>query len=316
MKQKQAIPKMLNEKEKGIVEFCSHIISNKRVGSRYEGHDITQLWQLGDKIISTFKPLNISFLLPKLQKEHELRNIRYDDRLYRASIIFREYWKDEGDYKKIIQKLNVWTKLRELYPICKSIVENKHQNTREEVSELIDKCNNLTYMEVRDVFIRFRKKTDRILSELGIDEYEFSDLLINLSEELRNVIENDDFATEKKLREIFGQPYLRNFRLLLSALQKEDVYQNRKWNSEIKKIVKMKIPTHKLQIAEDINSLFTQIAKFITKDTARQKIRDGIPVTFIGNLSTYLRAIESEANKEQFKKNKEILTKFIGKLSS
>jgi len=300
---------------KKIVSFSSEILTDEKVGSRYEGHDITKLWQLGDKIIILFKPLNILTLLPKLQTEHNSTDLRYDDRLYRAAIIFRKYWDDEVDYKKAIQKINVWTKLRELYPICKSIIEGKNQVTRKEVDQLIDRCNNLTYMEVREVFKKFRQKYDRILSDLGIDEYEFGELLINLSDELKEIIEKNDLYAEIKLRGTFNN-HFRKFRLILSALQKEDVYRNQKWNSEIKKIVKQKIPNGDTKIEKDIYNLFTQLSQFITNDTAREKIRKEIPVTFIGNLSTFLRAIESDANKAQFQKNREILQKFIGKLSS
>lgn len=304
---------MMEDKINIIVNFSSNILTDEKVGSRYEGHDITKLWQLGDKILNSYNPLNISILLPMLQKAHELNNIRYDDRLYRASIIFRKYWDKEEEYKKAIKKINVWTKLRELYPVCKGIIENKTQVTRQEVDALIDKCNNLTYVQVREVFKKFRQKYDTILSDLGVDECDFSDLLIKLSEELRGIIEKEDKKSELLLRQKFNESF-RNFRLLLSALQKEEVYQ--KWNSEIKKIVKQKIPVGETKIEMDIGDLFTQLNKFITHDTARKKIRQEIPITFIGNLSTFLRAVESDVNKAQFQKNRDILQKFIGKLSS
>lgn len=305
----------MNNKIYEIVEFSAKIISEEKIGSCYEGNDVTRLWKLGDKIFNLFKPLDLPLLLPKLQEAHKLRNLRYDDRLYRASIIFRQYWTEEKDYIKAIKKINVWTKLRELYPICKGIVENKSEYTREDIEKLIDKCENLTYMEVRDVFIKFRGKTDKLLNELGIDGCEFNELIIQLSDELNKVIEENDIITESKIRIIFSPKYLRDLRLLLSALQKEDVYQNKKWKQEIKKIVKKNIPTGEPQIIRDINKVFEQIIKFITNDNARKKIREETTATFIGNLSTYLRAIESDANKKQYQKNKEILNKFIGKIS-
>ncbi|MBU1728096.1 hypothetical protein KKA39_02200, partial [Patescibacteria group bacterium] len=216
----------MEDRIKTIVDFSSDILTDEKVGSRYEGHDITKLWQLGDKIITLYKPLNILTLLPKLQEAHNSIGLRYDDRLYRAAIIFRRYWDNEADYKKAIKKINVWTKLRELYPVCKGIIEKKTPVTREEVDKLIDKCNNLTYMEVREVFKKFRKKYDRILSDLGIDEYEFGELLIKLSEELKEIIEKNNLSVEVKLRKSF-KDFFYNFRLILSALQKEDVYKNK-----------------------------------------------------------------------------------------
>jgi len=107
---------------------------------------------------------------------------------------------------------------------------------------------------------------------------------------------------------------LRDFRLLLSALQKEEVYS--KYNQEIKKIVKKELLDADLQIGKRINEIFNSINQFINNEKARVLVRKEIPVTFIGNLSTYLRAIESDSNKEQYKKNKDILNKFIGKMSS
>ena len=62
--------------------------------------------------------------------------------------------------------------------------------------------------------------------------------------------------------------------------------------------------------------MFKTIFNFINNEKARREIRKSIPITFIGNLSTYLRAIESDANKTQFRKNKDILNKFIGSMGS
>ena len=57
------------------------------------------------------------------------------------------------------------------------------------------------------------------------------------------------------------------------------------------------------------------LRQVLGNEKARILVRKEIPITFIGNLSTYLRAVESDKNKEQYKKNKEILNKFIGKMS-
>ena len=51
-----------------IVDFNSTIISEERVGSRFEAHDVKKIWQLGELIISTIKPLNLTSLLPKFNK--------------------------------------------------------------------------------------------------------------------------------------------------------------------------------------------------------------------------------------------------------
>ena len=298
-----------------IVEFCSKIINEERVGSRYESNDIQKIWQLGNKIISLIKPLNISTLLPKLQNIHSIKGIRYDDRLYRAAITFRNYWPDESFYKEAIKNLNVWNKLRELTPICDRILSGASKYTREEVDKLIKECKDKTYTEVREIFIRFRKIEDKILEELGIDKYEFRDTLIEVADELHKILEGD-IKIENELRRVYSPEQFKEFRLLLSALQKEDVYLNKKWNKEIKKIVKKKLPETGLQIGKRINEIFTSINNFINNEKARISIRNEIPVTFIGNLSTYLRAIESDENKQQYKKNKDILNKFIGKMGS
>jgi hypothetical protein len=304
-----------NEVE-AIVEFCSGLISNERIGSRYEGNNIDKLWLLGDKIISSMNPLDLSSLLPKLSKIHENKKIRYDDRLYRAAITFRKYWNEEQDYKKAIIYLNVWTKLRELYPICDGLLKEKSGHTREEVDTLIKNCQDKTYTEVREVFIKFRKKDDVLLKELGIDSYEFTDSLIDIADELQKIIENNNSVSENKLRNLYTTENFREFRLLLSALQKEDVYQNKKWKDEIKKIVKKKIPDADFKLGKEISSIFRIINKFINNDKARHEIRKSIPIVFIGNFSTLLRAIESDANKIQYKKNKDILVRFMGNMGS
>ena len=307
---------MIQNEINEIVEFCSKIINEEKIGSRYESNDIQKIWQLGNKITSLIKPLNISNLFPKLQNAHSIKRIRYDDRLYRAAITFRNYWSDESFYKEAIKNLNVWNKLRELTPICDRILSGASKYTREEVDKLIKECKDKTYTEVREIFIRFRKKEDKILEELGIDKYEFRDNLIEVADELHKIIEEEDIKIENELRRVYSSEQFREFRLLLSALQKEDVYLNKKWNKDIKKIVKKELPETDLQIGKQINELFTSINNFINNEKARISIRDEIPVTFIGNLSTYLRAIESDVNKQQYKKNKDILNKFIGKMGS
>ena len=299
-----------------VVEFYSSIISNEKIGSRFEGNDIKIIWKFGDLIISKIKPLNLSVFLPKIKKLQESKGIRYDDRLYRAAITFRKYWPNESLYLQATTKLDVWTKLRELYPICDRILEGKSEYNKEDVDKLIHRCKDLTYPKAREIFIAFRRKGDKLLRELGIDEYEFNDMITDIQDKLEMVLEENNLQAEQDLRKIFSSKNFRDFRLLLSALQKEDVYLNKKYNDEIKRMTIKSIPISDLPIAASISKLFASIVKFINNQEARKTIRASIPITFIGNVSTYLRAIESDQNKTEFKKNKEILNKFLGNMSS
>jgi len=295
-----------------IVDFYSTIISEERVGSRFEAHDVKKIWKLGEMIISTIKPLDLTSLLPKLHQIHKIKNIRYVDMLYRAAITFRKYWQEEAEYKEAVNYLNIWRKLRAFYPMCEGVLKGDSKYTRNDVDNLIKQCKDKTAEEIVEITKTLRKKDDKILEELGIDLYEFMDALINISDELLKIIEKDT-ETETELRKIYAPEQLRAFRLLLSALQKEEVYL--KYKQDIKKIVKNVLPEMDLQIGKQLNGIFISINQLINNEKARISIRKDIPVTFIGNLSTYLRAIESDANKEQYKKNKEILNKFIGKMS-
>jgi len=295
-----------------IVDFYSTIISDERVGSRFEAHDVKKIWKLGEMIISTIKPLDLTSLLPKLHQIHKIKNIRYVDMLYRAAITFRKYWQEEAEYKEAVNYLNIWRKLRAFYPMCEGVLKGDSKYTRNDVDNLIKQCKDKTAEEIVEITKTLRKKDDKILEELGIDLYEFMDALINISDELLKIIEKDT-ETETELRKIYAPEQLRAFRLLLSALQKEEVYL--KYKQDIKKIVKNVLPEMDLQIGKQLNGIFISINQLINNEKARISIRKDIPVTFIGNLSTYLRAIESDANKEQYKKNKEILNKFIGKMS-
>ena len=296
-----------------IVDFNSTIISKERVGSRFEAHDVKKIWQLGELIISTIKPLNLTSLLPKLHQIHKIKNIRYVDMLYRAAITFRKYWQEEAQYKEVVNYLNIWRKLRAFYPVCEKILKGDSKYTRNDVDNLIKQCKDKTAEEIIEITKRLRKRDDKILEELGIDIYELRNTLIDVSDELLKIIE-EDTKIESELRKIYVPKQLRDFRLLLSALQKEEVYS--KYNQEIKKIVKKELLDADLQIGKRINEIFNSINQFINNEKARVLVRKEIPVTFIGNLSTYLRAIESDSNKEQYKKNKDILNKFIGKMSS
>lgn len=295
-----------------IVDFNSTIISEERVGSRFEAHDVKKIWQLGELIISTIKPLNLTSLLPKLHQIHKIKSIRYVDMLYRAAITFRKYWQEEAQYKEVVNYLNIWRKLRAFYPVCEEILKGDSKYTRNDVDNLIKQCKDKTAEEIIEITKRLRKRDDKILEELGIDIYELRNTLIDVSDELLKIIE-EDTKIESELRKIYAPEQLRDFRLLLSALQKEDVYS--KYNQEIKKIVKKELLDADLQIGKRINEIFNSINQFINNEKARVLVRKEIPVTFIGNLSTYLRAIESDSNKEQYKKNKDILNKFIGKMS-
>ena len=296
-----------------IVDFNSTIISEERVGSRFESHNVKKIWKLGEMIISTIKPLNLTSLLPKLHQIHKIKNIRYVDMLYRAAITFRKYWQEEAQYKEVVNYLNIWRKLRAFYPVCEEILKGDSKYTRNDVDNLIKQCKDKTAEEIIEITKRLRKRDDKILEELGIDIYELRNTLIDVSDELLKIIE-EDTKIESELRKIYVPKQLRDFRLLLSALQKEEVYS--KYNQEIKKIVKKELLDADLQIGKRINEIFNSINQFINNEKARVLVRKEIPVTFIGNLSTYLRAIESDSNKEQYKKNKDILNKFIGKMSS
>ena len=298
-----------------IVDFCSQIISEGKIGSRYESNDVQKIWRLGDIIISKITPLNVNSLLPKLQKAHELKKIRYDVRLYKAAIAFRKYWEQEPTYKEVIKNLNVWGKLRELHPIIERVINDESEHSRQEIEKLITQCKEKTYTEVREIFKRFRRADDKILEELDIDIYEFSELMVNLSEKLKKAIDEDS-NLESDLRKIYSPEQIKDFRLLLSALQKEDVYINKKWNAEIKKIVRKHFPEATIDISKDINQVYEMVKKVIINDKARRAVRKEVPIMFIGNLATYLRALESEVNKSQYKKDKEILNKFLGNIGS
>jgi len=185
-----------------IVDFNSTIISEERVGSRFEAHDVKKIWQLGELIISTIKPLNLTSLLPKLHQIHKIKNIRYVDMLYRAAITFRKYWQEEAQYKEVVNYLNIWRKLRAFYPVCEEILKGDSKYTRNDVDNLIKQCKDKTAEEIIEITKRLRKRDDKILEELGIDIYELRNTLIDVSDELLKIIE-EDTKIESELRKIY-----------------------------------------------------------------------------------------------------------------
>lgn len=303
----------MNEISK-IVDFCVTVISEERTGSRYIGHDINKIWDLGE-LITTFFPTNsISSLLPKLEAVHRERRIRFDNRLYRGAFVFKRYYDKKEDYIKVIKIINSWGKLRELVPLCENVLSNA-DHKKEDVEATINKCKSLTYTEVRELFRKFRGKTDKLLKELDIDGEEVQDALLDLSDGLNALLESGNSEREKELREEAGAGNLRNLRLLLSALQTEAVYQ--KNIKEIRNLSRkdMILPEFSSNLMKEITLFFNIIIRIVNNESARIYIRKLISITFIGNLATYLRALESDSNKNQYLKNKEILNKFISKMS-
>ena len=95
-----------------------------------------------------------------------------------------------------------------------------------------------------------KTKEDTSLEELGIDKYEFKDTLIEVGNKLHKIIEEKDIKIENELRRLYSPEQFREFRLLLSALQTEDVYLNKNNNDKLIALCEYAI---KMNLCENLN---------------------------------------------------------------
>lgn len=281
-------------------------------GSAYEAHNIKLLWDIGAEVNELTKKINFDNLLSKISDACQKSGIRFDDRLYRYAREVNKFW-TRDEYFNVIKSIDTWGKLREVVPLLKLTREKEQKISKKNIDKSIVRCRDETYKEVRSIFKNLRKKCDPVLAELGVDIYDLDEALHLTNEQLVQKLENKDEAFEKGFRLIFNEAFVKNSRMFLAGINKEDIYT--KFQSKINSFLKLELPKTENTLNQQILDIITTLKIVATNRATRIKLREEPLIIQLGKLSTYMKALSSEENYKQYVENKEILNKFISGLS-
>lgn len=295
-----------------LLTLTSKTQGNLTRGSTYEPHDITLLWEIGAETNLLAKQLDFDRLIVKISDACKKTKRRFDYRLYRYASEVNKFWTKE-EYIEVIKRIDTWGKLRELVPVLRLTQAKEPKITKKDIDKVVAECQDQTYKDVRTILKSLRRKCDPVLAELGIDINDLDESLHATNERLVEKLEHNDEIFTKKFRALFDVTFLRNSRMFLASLQKEDVYK--RFQKEINAFLGNRLP-------ETDNNLLNQILKIISdlkiialKKLTRIKLREEHLTDQLGRLSTYMKGLSSEENYKQYLGNKEILNKFLSGLS-
>ncbi len=297
-----------------ITDLAFKIIGKEKTGSALEAHEIKLIWDLGDllHVYCNSRPFHI--VLDVIKKEWTAtKRGKFDSRLYRGALTVRNYWADKEDYLITIKSLNSWGKLREVIPLL-DLVLTGEKITRQDIDELVHQARNRTYPELRDLVKILRLKGDPVFEELGIDIYELEKELYEVNADLINRLEKNDQEFYAAFRTTFDENKILAVRKCLSGLQNDEVYL--KYKTDIKEFSKQTMTDTLNPELTSLSKLIGEIVRLTVSEAGRKKIREEVGIRLFGDLSTYLKALSSDENRDRFLKNQEVLKAFLGGMQS
>ena len=148
---------------------------------------------------------------------------------------------------------------------------------------------------------------------MGFDVYDIDDRLHQINESLRNKINKRDSIFESVFRKTFDEQTLKNIRLYLSSLQKEEVFT--KFEKEIKYFAGKPLPRgSENNDVQEILDIINELRKLIKSSKGRDMLHEQFISSDLGFLSTYMKALSSDDNLNKFKENEKVLNMFLSGL--
>jgi len=291
-----------------IAELVARIQRETKIGTAFEKYDTKYLWKLGEEIkfyseVAKNKEDAVAEILFYLSG----KNIRCTPVLLKNAETARRSWKSENDYLQDVNDAS-YGKLKAILPVLDPDFVSQTKLSETERKGLLRGLNKATYEEVLTKVREIRRIYDPASLSVDLDQF-YSDLH-SLNSYLESAVTKQNREILNMIRSRYRSQLVNDVRMLLAALRSEEAFQklDRSAPREIKAI------PNSADEGDDFNTWFSSIVRvliILRRGTAfsREKVRQRIGVSKLGELSTLLKAASNDEELERYRRGRELLEK-------
>ena len=276
-----------------------------KIGTAFEKYDTRSLWKLGDKIqsyseVARNKEDAVAEVLLYL---NEL-NFRCPPVLLKNAETARRSWQNEKDYLNDVKDVS-YGKLKAVLPVIDPDFVFQTRLPDTERKSLLKNLNQITYKDVLAKVRILRQVCDPSSISVDLDQF-YSDLHY-MNSYLESAILRKDAETLEFFRSRYSQSLINDVRMLLATVRSEETFK--KLEKTLPKGISG-IPSNE----NEVDRWFSDIAQVLVTlrrgtPISRERTRQRIGVSKLGELSTLLKAASSDEELERYKRAQGLLEK-------
>jgi len=291
-----------------IAELVTRIQRETKIGTAFEKYDTKYLWKLGEEIrsyseVAKNKEDAVAEILSYLSE----KNIRCTPVLLKNAETARRSWASENNYLRDVNDAS-YGKLKAILPVLDPDFVFQTKLSEVERKGLLNELNKATYEEVLMRVREIRQIYDP--SSLTVDLDQFYSDLHSINSYLESAVTKQDREILNIIRSRYRLQLINDVRMLLATLRSEEAFQklDKTAPREIKAI------PNSADKGDDFNAWFSSIVRgliTLRRGTAfsREKVRQRIGVSKLGELSTLLKAASSDEELQRYRRGRELLEK-------
>jgi hypothetical protein len=276
-----------------------------KIGTAYEKYDTRFLWKLGDSLqsysgVAQNKEDSVAEVLLYLSES----NIRCPPVLLKNAETARRSWQNEKEYLNDAKDVS-YGKLKAILPFIDPdfVMQTRLPDT--ERRSLLKNLNQTTYKDVLAKVRELRQDYDPLSISIDLDQF-YSDLHY-MNSYLESAILGKDAETLTLFRKRYSQKMINDVRMLLAAVRSEDTLK--KLEKTLPKGIN-ETPSNE----NEVDRWLLDIAQALVTlrrgtPSSRERTRQRIGVSKLGELSTLLKAASSDEELERYKRAQELLEK-------
>ncbi len=275
---------------------------------------LESIWDLGDLVKrETNKRISfeefISLIVPQIIIKTDLKRNTIHRNLRVAFKVVKLYPKKQ-EWLKVAPKIGNFKKLKLLENLLNPDYRKEFGIPDEEINSLMEHVEDLKGEELGEITKKINSKYIKTYFDIDYDTVWQSCDFINII--LKEVIDSNDLNFIKSFRKNYTKTKIETIRMFLSMIKNEEVFK--KYQSRFKSFNFIdEIPDHQLSnFNNNLNQLLQELMKVEKSDEVqREKIRSDIPISWLGQVSTRLKALTEEQEFERYKLNELILNKVL-----
>jgi hypothetical protein len=275
---------------------------------------LESIWDLGDlvkrEIIGgiSFEEF-ISSIVPQIIIKTGLKRNTIHRNLRVSHKVVKLYPKKQ-EWLKVASKIGTFKKLKLLESLLNPDYRKKNGIPDEEINSLMERIEGIKGEELAEI----TKKIHRTYIKLYFDiDY---DIIWECSESinaiLKEAIDIDDLNFKKKFRTNYPKTRIDNIRLFFSMIKNEEVFEKQQSRFISFNFIDELSDSRLANFNEDMNQLLKELIKAEKSDRMqREKMRSEIPISWLSQISTRLKALSDDQEFERYKFNESILNKVL-----
>jgi hypothetical protein len=296
-----------------IAALVSTIRKDERIGSALEKYDVEHLWELGENVL-LYRDFaaDRDDAIREIINSLESRSIYYLPVLLRNAETARRAWPSVEDYAKAARGVS-YGKLKAALPLFDPSFVSQAEVDRKDLDHLAEALRSSTYEQILEEVRQARKKYGSRAVAIDFDELYSALYLVN--DLLRQATAAADTQAVKTFRGSLCPDFADNVRRLIAAMRTEEALQ--KLSRSIPRSLGSRPDARGSEFEHQLRAIADCLLLLRNGVPAdRERLRQRIGISGLGELSTLLKAICSDEELERYRRGQKLLEELRSRVSA